>query len=597
MPKHFEHVPQSNLRRHREHLGRVPQVGRVAHAIHHFRNASDAAGSRFVRRAAVLGLHAFPREGQPAPRGRPDALHLIRADLDRPLSARRGVDSFAVPVDEPDPILDANAVARQADVRVVRSQRDAPFRTAREHAVRLRGPFGRQVVDEHADVSLVPMQNKGVQGQGRGGRVRACDDPLRCSLLVAGGAVDLPSQEQGRLRSHGQRPGQLPGVDEVVLDVVARALKLDRFQALDRPKQLELHFLRKGPRKALRIHEVGVLWNALGLEPDEMPISVGEVRDLGGNAGAVARSRPGVVGQQMQRVADDGVRALVGVGLVARLQAMDVGKLPRITPKAQGRQVRPRLGSFCFQALEINGGGQEPRGRPRLHPRGSQPERLCKSHRKRGSRRLRLSIAVPARGPRAQIAPSGPRLLPDVHSPTEKRARRHDHRLGFDVHGVAPHAHHAHATAALLQQQIVHRRLDDPQAAAAEAALLVVAADPPLHLRAEQIPIRLHARTPHGRSLPLVQHFEVDARLVRHLRQEPSQRVHLAHQVSLAHSAHRWIAAELADAAPLLAHQHAVRTGARSRRGRLATRVAAANHHHVAREAQLPPAALPQQRR
>ena len=70
-----------------------------------------------------------------------------------------------------------------------------------EHAVRLCRAAGHQVVDQHANVRLVPPEHKGrLPIPSRERRVEAGDEAKARRLLVARGADDLPRQVEAAAR-------------------------------------------------------------------------------------------------------------------------------------------------------------------------------------------------------------------------------------------------------------------------------------------------------------------------------------------------------------------------------------------------------------
>jgi hypothetical protein len=101
-----------------------------------------------------------------------------------------------------------------ATVRVAAAPKQQTVLGARgEHAVRLCRAAGHQVVDQHANVGLVPPEHKGrLPITSRERRVEAGDEAKARRLLVAGGADDLPRQIEAAARlgvvrqPHARRP-------------------------------------------------------------------------------------------------------------------------------------------------------------------------------------------------------------------------------------------------------------------------------------------------------------------------------------------------------------------------------------------------------
>ena len=109
-----------------------------------------------------------------------------------------------------------------ATVRVAAAPKQQTVLGARgEHAVRLCRAAGHQVVDQHANVGLVPPEHKGrLPITSRERRVEAGDEAKARRLLVAGGADDLPRQIEAAAAAHLERVLEAARVDIVVLDVV-----------------------------------------------------------------------------------------------------------------------------------------------------------------------------------------------------------------------------------------------------------------------------------------------------------------------------------------------------------------------------------------
>eukprot|EP00964_Phaeocystis_antarctica_P032005 scaffold18107_cov57-Phaeocystis_antarctica.AAC.2 len=139
-------------------------------------------------------------------------------------------------------------------VGVVRAEQQPPLGTRGEHAVRLHGaarhlvrlrvrvrvrirvrvrvrvPARHQVVDQHADVPLVPPHGERRPPRAREPRVDAGDEAETRRLLVARrawvrgarGTDDLPRQVEAAAAAHLERVVEAARVDIVVLDVVGR---------------------------------------------------------------------------------------------------------------------------------------------------------------------------------------------------------------------------------------------------------------------------------------------------------------------------------------------------------------------------------------
>ncbi len=126
----------------------------------------------------------------------------------------------------------------KAHVGIILAQEDAVFRARGEHAVRLVDPLCHQVVDKHTDISLVASKHKRaplgrVGVKCRESRIGSRHQPLAGSLLITGGAVDLPGEKEGVHKFRLKSVAQLRGVKEIIFDSVARTVNLHIGQGRD----------------------------------------------------------------------------------------------------------------------------------------------------------------------------------------------------------------------------------------------------------------------------------------------------------------------------------------------------------------------------
>lgn len=157
-------------------------------------------------------------------------------------------------------------------------------RDERKGRTRLVDTLRHQVIDEDTDKPVRSTQRQLLLPDGAPSSVDTSQDALRCRFLVSRRAVDLTSEEEtsntaslegvcGRRKSEKaqyglrQRSGfagerrkkrtlQLPRVDVVVLDSVARLNHLDFLETGNRSKQLELVLSGKGDGDAIRVDKV-----------------------------------------------------------------------------------------------------------------------------------------------------------------------------------------------------------------------------------------------------------------------------------------------------------------------------------------------------
>ena len=110
----------------------------------------------------------------------------------------------------------------QTQIGVVGPEQKPVFGARGEHPVRLQASFRDEVVDEDADIRLVPPKNERRLTRRMPRGVQSGDQTLGCCLLVAGRSVDLPGEKQTAHSPGFQRRTELRRLNEVVLHGVAR---------------------------------------------------------------------------------------------------------------------------------------------------------------------------------------------------------------------------------------------------------------------------------------------------------------------------------------------------------------------------------------
>src|SRR6516225_4729177 len=130
---------------------------------------------------------------------------------------------------EPGPMSDG----RQPLVGIINAQPQSKLCSRREHAVRLIGSLGYQVVDQDTDITISPREDHRMPpGKPRCG-IQARDQTLTCCFLITGSAIDLAGKVQACNRLHLECVVQLAGVNGVILDGVARPDHLRMLEARD----------------------------------------------------------------------------------------------------------------------------------------------------------------------------------------------------------------------------------------------------------------------------------------------------------------------------------------------------------------------------
>ena len=311
----------------------------------------------------------------------------------------------------PGKAADPGADRAEPLVGVVRAQPETILGPRGEHPVRFADALGHQIVDQHADIGVSPVQDQGRPSGHRQTRVEPSHQALRRSFLVPRRPVDLAGEVQAWDHPRPQRVVERPWIDVVVLDRVARPDHAGIFQPGNGPEQRLLHIAGQGGRNPVRIDRVVV--EPFRLEVDLMARFVGEADDLVLDRRAIARpgaaDLAGIDRRAMQVGADQIVAGGAGMGQMT-------GDLRRRNPLGHiGEGRRFIVARLDFEPGPVDGPAVQARRRSRLEPPQRKPE-----------------LAQGARQPvGGRIAdPSGRNLLlADMdHAAEERPGRQHDGR-------------------------------------------------------------------------------------------------------------------------------------------------------------------------
>src|SRR5690348_4441561 len=166
---------------------------------------------------------------------------------------------------------------------------------------------------------------------------------------------------------------------------------------------------------------------------------------------------------------------------------------------------------------------------------------------------------------------TGVTIEPDMHAPTQESADGQHHRGRLE--GDARHSDDP-AYPAALDDQVCRLLLKEPQ------VRLVL--EPAANRLAVELAVRLRTGRAHRRTLARIQRAELDPGLVRCARHRASERIDLAHQVTLADAADGGIAAHLSKRLDALCQEQGARAHARGGERGLGAGVTAADDDHVA---------------
>ena len=232
----------------------------------------------------------------------------------------------------------------QARIGVVFTQLQPVLGPAGEHPVGLGDPLRDQVVDQHAQISLVAKWQPTGLAFDLQGSIHASKQALRGRLFVARGAVDLAGKEKAVDRLRLERRAQAARVEEVVLDRIAGTQDVRLLQPLHRMQRGQLHVEWQRGGNAVRINLVRR--QTLGLQKNLVARLVGKSVHLVLDARAVARAaafdQAGEHRAAVEAAANDLVGAFVGVGDPARQLAR---VHCRVAEEAEHRHLAQRRGS------------------------------------------------------------------------------------------------------------------------------------------------------------------------------------------------------------------------------------------------------------
>ena len=114
-------------------------------------------------------------------------------------------------------------LAGQAKVGVVRPQGQAELSARREHSIWFGYALCRQIIDQHANIRLGPVEHRRRAAANLAGRVHAGHETLGRRFLIAGGSVDLAGQEQAGKLPHLQPGRQRTRIHVVIFHRITRA--------------------------------------------------------------------------------------------------------------------------------------------------------------------------------------------------------------------------------------------------------------------------------------------------------------------------------------------------------------------------------------
>ena len=412
--------------------------------------------------------------------------------------------------------------------------------------------MGHQVIDENADIGPRPVEHDRRRASRQPRRIEPGEQALSRRLLIAGGAVDLASQEEPGNRAGLERVLQGARIDEIILDGVTGTQHSRSFQSRNGLEQAALHILRQGGRDPVRIDRVVV--EPLGLEKDLVAVAVAEPADLVFDRWAIARATALDLPRKHRRAVKIGANQVMS----RRGRARDAAAYLRILDLAgQSRErLRRRVARLHLQRRPVDGPTVEPGRRPGLEPTERKAVPLqCRRQAQRGS-----------------LAHAAGRNLgfPDMNQAAQKRPGRHDDRSGRESTSIGQQ-HRRYA--ALADLHVEHVAGDD------------LKIGPCLEQFLHGVPIELAIRLGTGatdrRPLAAIEHPELDAAAIGRERHDAVESVDLANQMALAQPADRRVARHDPDEVRLVRDQSRARAVTRRSRGGLGAGMAATDDDDI----------------
>ncbi len=346
---------------------------------------------------------------------------------------------------------------------------------------------------------------------------------------------------------------ELPGIDEIVFDRIARPDHPRPLEAGNGGQQLQLHIPGQRGGDSVGINR-GIV-EPLGLQEDLVAVAAGEAHHLVLDGGAIARTDTLDLAGIERRPVQIGLDQPMGTGGRAGDVALN---LAGGDPAGEKREGLGRIvAGLRLETRPIDGAAVEPRRRSGLETAQAESkplQGLGKAKRRR--------LAYPARRDL---------LLADMNEAAEEGAGGQDDPPGRDCPAVA--GHHTDRAAGAIEDEILRPAFGDVEIGLRRQEVL--------HRLAIELAVRLGPRSPYRRTLAAVQNPELDARAVGHPPHDTIEGVDLADQVPFREPADSGIAGHLADGgAPMGQKQGPGAQPCRGGRG-LAAGMPAADHDHI----------------
>ena len=336
------------------------------------------------------------------------------------------------------------ANGRQTQIGIVLAQQQAVFGTRGEHAVGLLGTAGNQVIHQHAEIGFIAAWRPRRLVTRLAGSIDTRQQTLCRGLFVAGGAVDLPGEEQPAEVLGLQRGAQVTGIEKIIFNGVTGARNVGLLETLHGTHQGQLHVEGQTGGDAVRIDLVRR--QSLRFDEDLVRILVGKAHDLVFNRWAVARAHAlddtAVHRRTIQPGTDDIVGVCVSVGNVAADLAQVVSRC-----RHKGKAGDGIVARLLDKLAVVDGLGIDAWWRAGLQAFDAKGP-LTQAPRQGIGRRITGTATLVA-------------FQANVYTPAQEGAHGQHHCRCPERQ---PHLRHHAGDAVVLHQQVIHRLLEQLQA-------------------------------------------------------------------------------------------------------------------------------------
>lgn len=425
-----------------------------------------------------------------------------------------------------------------------------------EHAIRLVGTFGDEIVNEDSAVSFVALEDERFEvGEFTSG-VYASEQALNAGFFVAGSSVDLAGEEKAVDGFDFEAMIELAGIDCVVFNRVTRANHFGIFEAFDGSEHCRLDVNWHACRHAVDVDLVCV--ETFGFEEDLVAILVGKL-DYFVFYGRTVAGADAFDLAAVKRTAGDGflkncLRAFIGVGE----EALDLGAGDAVSEEGEGSGDGVAVLNFEFG--KVDGAGVEAGRGACLEAGPLEVE---------GAERVAEEV-----GGGFAVAAAGVAGFANVGDALQEGAGGDDDGTGenlatvgqFDTLDLSPFV-------LLCNEELGDFGLED-----AEVGFLL---EDLLHADAVELFVALSAGAPDGGAAGGIEETELDADVISDFAHQSAEGIDLADEVAFGDAANGRVAGHLrnevgihGDDAGLKAHSG---TGARG----FATGVTGADDEHV----------------